>query len=327
MQHNDDAFATILLTSQVTPHREELVKPLSVSEYHQLREDVQASRLLSLGALINLDMSGIMLQLGVTEREAYRLCILLARTLPLSISLEGFYDADIDVVTIEDKPYPENMRARLGRKAPPLIYFSGRQELFRYPSVAVLGSLPPIGGAEERVRSFVQDAVENGFVIITDGADGLGRIAEEEAFLCDGRIIEVLSDSLAERVKRKRIAQMLKERRILLLSSVHPETPYIRSNALTRNKYIYALALAAVVFAADENRGSTWEGATEALRNRWNDFIYAWDTDLYSGNRALVARGAMKYGSSGNTSFEQMMQAWHSAAAEQICMFDWGDSR
>ena len=41
MTHNDDSFATMLLMSQITPQREELVRPLSTGEWHALHAQVR----------------------------------------------------------------------------------------------------------------------------------------------------------------------------------------------------------------------------------------------------------------------------------------------
>lgn len=321
MQHNEDAFATLLLMSQVTPEREELVIPLSIGEYYTLQDRVREAGLPGVGALIDLDMSGMSLKLNYSDQEAYRLVNLLSRTLPISVSLERFYDANIDVMTVEDRPYPRKLEKMLRRKAPPMLYFSGRPELLRQPAIAVLGTGAPRGDAHDRVRELVAQAVDRGYTVITDGAQGLSRIAEEEALALGGRVVNVLADGLFECATGDRESKAVAERQMLLLSIEHPDAVKTHSHARARNKLIYALSEAAFIFSADELRGATWDGATEALLNGYCGFIYVWDTDLYGGNRPLIARGAHRYLSEEHNPFAEMRDRWQSANAEQLSLF------
>lgn len=324
MQHNDDAFATMLLMSQINPSREELVRPLSTTEWHRLRAAVSDSELTSLGGLLRADMSELMFALNCTEEEAYRLCVLLGRTLPLSILLEQFQLSGIDVMTYEERAYPERLRGELAEKAPPMLYLVGRPELFRQPAIAILGALGARGDAEGRVRSLVRGAVDAGYVIITDGQNGLGQIAMDELKgLPDGRAIMVLGGGMVDMLSRPLIPELVQTRRLSMISQFHPEAPFTLSHANQRNRCLYALAQAAFVVGCDEEKGSTWAGAVEALRAKWCRFVYVLDTDLYPGNRALIQRGALPMPDLDKTPFEQMCGYWQSAQAEQICLFDW----
>ena len=121
MPHNDDAFATMLLMSQLSASRDEIVRPLSTAEFYSLRDAVGRCGLGSLGSLIGMDLSAIRRSLGLEESEAYRLCVLLNRVMPLSYALERFTEGGLDIVTVDEADYPERMRGRLERKAPPMI--------------------------------------------------------------------------------------------------------------------------------------------------------------------------------------------------------------
>lgn len=328
MRHNDDAFATMLLMSQINPSREELVLPLSSQEWHELKARVGKSDLISMGALLRADMSELMMQLGCTEAEAYRLCVLLGRTLPLSISMEQMSLNAIELVTYDEREYPDRLRDTLGMKAPPMLYIAGRPELMRQSAIAILGALNAKGDAAQRVRRLAREATEAGYVIVTDGQNGLGHIALDEAIACGGRAILVLGGAMAETLRGKPdIAALVSERRMLLVSQFHPDAPHTPSHAQLISKCLYALSEAAFVFACDEEKGSTWAGAVEALRSKWCPFVYALDTDLYSGNRPLIARGAERVPNLDQIPFSQLSANWASAQAEQTCLFDWNDPR
>ncbi len=321
MRHNDDAFATMLLMCQIDPSREELVRPLSISEWHALRERVEHSPLGNMGALLRTDMSELMQKLAISEEDAYRICVLLGRTLPLSMLFERIQARGIDMLTLQERNYPQALEDRLGVKAPPLIYLAGRSELFRQSAIAIIGALEARGDAEARVRGLARAAVQAGYVVITDGARGLGRIAEDEVRRHDGRVLSVLGGALSDALDSP-LGEMVRARQAGALSLVHPDAPYTLSHALERNKLIYALAQAVFVFACDDGRGATWEGAREALNAKWCNFVYCWDTALYRGNRPLIARGASVMPDLEQVGFEQLSAAWRSALAEQLSLFD-----
>ena len=321
MTHNDDSFATMLLMSQITPAREELARPLSTGEWHALYARVRA-RGMTMGELINLDMSGFMMRFGMSEQEAYRLCVLLGRVLPLSMCLERFYQDGIDILTWNQAIYPARLRERLGEKAPPMLYLAGRPELFKQDAIAILGAPNGREGGEERVRALTRMAVRSGYTIITDGALGLSRIAQDEAFRVQGRVIEVASGGLAARVKERDMLGLIELRAGAAMSITHPDAPHTVSHARSRNKCLYALAHAVFVFGAEKGRGAAYEGVSEALLRGWSDFVYVWDTPAYPDGRALIARGATPVCDVSPEAFEQMTRTWRGATARQMSMFD-----
>ncbi len=326
MQHNDEAFATMLLMSQIDPGKSELVRPLTTAEWHQLQAKLKASSLLSAGELLRADMGALMM-LGCTEEESYRLCVLLGRTLPLSISLEQQHMKGIDIITHEERSYPDKLRDTLLEKAPPMLYIAGRPELFRQSAIAVLGPLAPKGDTENRVRRLVREASEAGFVVVLDGQNGLGHIALDEVSKCSGRCVLVLAGAMSAALERPLIANLVSERRCVLLSQFHPDAPYTASHAIMRNKCVYALSEAAFVFACDEDKGITYAGAIEALRAKSCKFVYALDTELYSGNRPLISKGAVPIPDLDQTPFRLLSENWLSATGEQTCLFDWQEPR
>ncbi|MBQ3168679.1 MAG: hypothetical protein IJB99_02835, partial [Clostridia bacterium] len=102
MQHNDDAFTAMLLTLPLTADKEELVRPLASAEFLQLVGRVEAAGLGSIGSLIGMDISAVMAKLDMPEQEAYRICMLLSRTMPLSYAMERFYEQNLEILTSMD---------------------------------------------------------------------------------------------------------------------------------------------------------------------------------------------------------------------------------
>lgn len=321
MTHNDDSFATMLLMSQITPEREELARPLTTGEWHALYARVRAQGM-AMGELIGLDMSGFMMRFGMTEQEAYRLCVLLGRVLPLSMCLERFAQDGISVLTWNQAIYPARLRERLGDKAPPILYLAGRPELFKQEAVAILGAPSGREGGEEKARALARMAVESGYTVVTDGALGLSRIAQDEALQAGGRVIEVGSGGLAARVREKDMLGLIERRAGAAMSITHPDAPHTIPHARSRNKCLYALADAAFILGVEKGKGATYEGASEALQRGWTDFLYVWDSPAYPDGRGLIARGASPVGNITPEGFGQMARTWRGATARQMSMFD-----
>lgn len=321
MTHNDDSFATMLLVSQIDPGKEELVRPLSTGEWHALQAKLRA-RDMTMGDLLRMDMSAFMMRLDCSEQEAYRLCVLLGRVLPLSMCLERFAEHGIQVVTWHQSLYPARLRERLGVMAPPLLYLAGRPELFRQDAIAVIGAGTVQTGGEAQVRHLVRMATEHGYAIVTDGAPGLSRIAEDEALHIGGRVIEVDAGGLSLRTAQRDMLAMTELRLGAAMTLTHPDAPYTVSHARSRSKCIYGLSLAAFIIGVQKDKGTAFEGAAEALQRQWTDFIYVWDHPAYPDGRELIARGAAHVGDIGEDAFSQMDMAWRRTTARQLSMFD-----
>ena len=322
IMHNDDAFVTMLLLSRITPGREELVRPLTIGEYYALSHRMRESGMGGIGSILNLDLSGFMLNLDMTETEAYRLCVLLSRVLPMTMSLERFGINGIDIVTCCDRAYPKRFTERLGIKAPPMFYMSGTPAIFRSGAIAILGAQNARGHAQQVVSDLTTLAVRSGYTIITDGTNGIGYIAQEEADARGGRILELAAEALLSRVAQPGILSMIELGSGSVMSLEHPEAPYTASHALRRNKCLYALSRAVFIIGAEHKKGATWDGACEAMGKKYCDFIYVWDSELYTGNRALIERGATPFSQVSPDSFEKMINAWNRFAAKQLSFFD-----
>ena len=265
-------------------------------------------------------MSGLMLRYGMREADAYRVCLLLARNLPLSFLLERLGEAGVELVTLYDAAYPARIRAALGEKTPPTLFLRGRPELFRQNAIAILGAVPPRGDAEAHVRALVRQASGEDYVILTDGMTGLGRIAEDEAYACGGRVISFLPGSLMERIEKPMLSKLIEEKRGAAISPLHPEALPTLHHGHVRGRCLYAQASAAFVFGSELKKGDTWLCASDALRDRACRYVYAWEPSPYPGNRVLIERGAIPF--PGPVSFSQLAEVWRGAEAEQISFLD-----
>jgi predicted Rossmann fold nucleotide-binding protein DprA/Smf involved in DNA uptake len=103
-----------------------------------------------------------------------------------------------------------------------------------------------------------------------------------------------LGNSLTRAVVSKKFRDALREGKLVLISPFDPDAGFNVGNAMARNKYIYALSDWALVVNAALNKGGTWAGATENLRNGWVPlFVYS-SSMTSSGNKNLIEKGGIK---------------------------------
>ena len=321
MPHNDDAFATMLLMSQLSANRDEIVRPYSTAEYYRLRDQIAACSLGRLGNLIGMDLSGIRRALKLEEQEAYRLCVLLNRVMPLSYALERFAEGGIDITTLDEADYPERLCARLEQKAPPMLYSCGDRALTSTSSIAIISNTCARPDVLECACELAAKACACDVTMVTGGENGFGRLIEREALQENGRVISFLAESLADRIYQPGLSEMIAMRRALVMSMLHPEARYTASHALERNKCLYALSNAAFVISCEKGKGAAWEGASSALRNRYVDRLYVWDNPEIPGNLELIARGATGFHSPHEIPLKELKAAWETPDFEQMSMF------
>lgn len=315
MRHNDDAFTAMLLSLPLTANKEELVRPLSSAEFSALAARVSASRLKHIGALMNMDISDVMRTLDVTESEAYRICMLLSRSMPLSYAMERFYEQNLELLTIYDAAYPDRITTRLDVDAPAAMYTCGDISLLNMPLIGILGisGVKMSATIEENLRVLVRGIIHEGFGIITSSELGAARFAESEALACGGKVVCTLAGDLLRKKEDPECAKAIRDRNMLLLSLVHPDAPHTIVHALTRNRLVYALPSACFIATTDGKRGES-----EALRRHFSDWMYVFDMPDPPGNRQIISRGITPIYDIRQMDFSQYARNWRMAEAEQL---------
>ncbi len=319
MKHNDDAFATMLLMSQISAEKEELVHPLSTGEYYRLREQLRGSSIRRVGLLIDRDIATVQQALGIQEEAAYRICVLMSRAMQLSYAIERFAEKGIEICTVDEKAYPKQLAEKLGDKAPPMFYCCGEERLASALSVALIGSSPAAGAVKEAAKVLIRAAIDASLTLVTGGKVGFDRFVEEQVMLCGGSFVSCLAESLAEKSLRPGVSEMIASRRALLISSFHPDARYTLTHALEANKCVYALSNAAIVLSCEKGRGGAWEGACSALRNRFTERLYVWENHDLPGNMELIARGATAFTDPARLPIKQLAAQWAAPTYEQTC--------
>lgn len=215
---------------------------------------------------------------------------LLDRGVALSLALQKWADAGLWVLTYLDDDYPWRLKKRLSTHSdfPSLIFGVGSRKLLQLGGLAVVGSRkPPKHFNPEIFEEYYLDyakslggvAAEEGVIIISGGALGVDINSMRGALESGGKTVGVLTDQLLKKSNdnsfwqcERKIQDCILDGQLTLVSVTDPEKelrhrPYGWA-AMQRNKYIYALSDAAVVVRSGE-KGGTWSGAVENLKNSW----------------------------------------------------------
>ena len=89
---------------------------------------------------------------------------------------------------------------------------------------------------------------------------------------------------------------------------------------MMRNKYIYAQSEATVIVKSDYNKGGTWNGATENLRNQWA-LTLCRNHPSYPGNKALIEKGAIPVGDDWDGSIQVFAEKETQKCVQQLSLF------
>ncbi len=288
--------ATLLLTAPLIVGRrggesKSSVRPLTFTEYmnlaRQLRDcDKQPADLLTSGALNILEQCNV-------SFDNTQVTQLLRRGFQLSQALEHWATRSIWVVSHLDADYPSQIKARLGKSAPPIIYGSGNLTLLDNGGLAVVGSRDISDVLIEYAQQIGCIAAISRCSIVSGGARGVDQAAMRGALNRGGTAIGVLADDLERAVMHRENRDRLIDADLALISPYDPRAGFSIGNAMRRNKLIYALSDAGLVVNADHNKGGSWAGAVEQLDKLRLVPIYARaDGEVGKGLEALLGRGA-----------------------------------
>lgn len=285
---NQNGMAIAILCSRLCMG--EGVKPLEPKEWSTLANAMRAQKIQP-ADLLEYSGQDFAEKFQYSQAQIDRVRRLIDRSASLGFELDRYASQGITVVTRADEGYPVQLKRKLGNACPPLFYVSGALELLERKSVGYVGSRAVSEEDIDFVRQTVAKTVGRDYLVVSGGAKGADSVAMEEALEQGGGCIAYLADSMERKLKHSRTVMAIQEGRLLLLSAVNPSAGFHAGMAMARNKYIYAQSSGTVVVRSDYNKGGTWSGATEDLRNGWCP-VFCWDRPDYPGNQALIRKGA-----------------------------------
>lgn len=287
-----DTQAVLLLCGYFGKMAPGAAKPLATGEYGRLARWLveRQQRPSDL-----LDMEDADLRTVVEAKlEPSRVRSLLKRGTALALATEKWLRSGLWILSRSDEEYPKHLKKRLGMDAPALLYGAGDPRLLLRGGLAIVGSR----NASEAALEFTQEVAARcgveGIAVVSGGARGIDSAAMQAAGEANGITIGVLADSLLAAIRNRQNRVGLESGKLVLLSPFYPEAGFNAGNAMARNRCIYALADQALVVQSDLNKGGTWAGATENLREGWVPLFVRSDPNA-PGNAELIRKGARPF--------------------------------
>lgn len=292
MKFSDNAMSVILLCSYIGIKKESSQKPFSLGEWEIFLEKIIEAKL-EPAIILNKDLS-ILKKLNYDKSSIERIEALVSRGGSVAFELDSLSNKGIDVITLFDADYPVLLKRKLKRKAPPVLFYAGDINLAKKIGIAVVGSRNIDQAGMDFTKELVRKASEERLIVYSGGAKGVDFISENTAIQNGSAVVSFIADSLLTKIKKNDILNYIMQGRLLLISDVKPDVGFSAARAMNRNKYIYAAAYGAFVIASDYNKGGTWSGATENLKNEWTK-EFVWNHKAYNGNLKLIEKGGIPY--------------------------------
>ena len=273
----------LLLTSQLgDPQR----KPLTVAQLRTLATRVRTAQ--RRAGDRELDMADLR-ALGYGEEMAGRILALFAQEAALDHYLRQGRRSGCVPVTRVTEGYPACLRTRLGLDSPGCLWAKGDISLLEQPKIALVGSRD-LNPENHRFAAEVgRQAALQGYVLVSGNARGADRTAQDACMDAGGKVISILADRLDEKKQQENV---------LYLSEDGFDQPFSAQRALSRNRCIHALGIAAIAAQCSLRTGGTWDGSVKNLRFGWSP-LYVFDDGSESA-KLLEQMGASLIG------FEQL---------------------
>lgn len=300
MKYTDNEMCTILLSSYIGLSEESEIKPLTLGEWNKFVDILVENKLEP--SIAYKDEIITLKNFGYDDIFIERIKSLVGRGAKVAFELEEYEKKGINVITFLDKNYPKLLRRELKNKKPPVLFYAGDILLSNKVGIGIVGARNVTGDGVQFTTDIVKKAVNEKMVIYSGGAKGVDVTAQTVALNNGGAVIAYIADSLASKIKKKDITQYVADGRLLLVSDLKPDVGFSVGRAMNRNKFIYASAMGTFVVESDYNKGGTWTGAMEAIKNKWGK-VFVWDNSL-TGNKKLIEAGGRAY----NISEEKLME-------------------
>lgn len=291
MNVDEQTQAVLLLTAWFSKPAKGDPKPLSPTEWGRfaqwLKEKGAVPEMLLTGDDPQQFLQGWFDRTVTSERIAR----LLERSAALGFALEKWQRAGLWIMTRSDADYPARLKKRLKFDAPPVLFGCGNRKLLEQGGIAVIGSREAGQDDLAFASRLGGEIAQQGFSVVSGGARGVDETAMLGALEKEGTVIGVLAENLLRAATSSKYRKGLLAKNLVLVSPFNPEAGFDVGNAMARNKYVYCLADAAAVVATGKDKGGTWAGAIENLKQGWVPLWVKPHPDLNSGNAALMERG------------------------------------
>lgn len=255
-------------------------KPLSLHQLHLLRQRMRSEQA---GGDASAALSVPFFQsLGYSEAYAARLAALFDREEILQQYLDlGAQKGCLPLTCISER-FPQQLRDRLGKRCPAVLFYCGNIALLQRRRIALVGSRKLKAYGSAFAVKVGELAAMEGLTLVSGNAHGADKTAQEACLQNGGSVIAVVSEPLC--------GQQPSSDRILYLAESGWHQPFSAERALSRNRLIHALGERSFVAQCGIGSG-TWQGTEDALKHEIAPVFVC--NDGSAGAKALENLGAV----------------------------------
>ncbi len=239
----------------------ESIQPLSETEYGQLALRMELLRQETPDAELD---AACLRRLGCSATMQERIPALLRRREQLARYLAEH--PELSIRTRISAGFPQRLR-RLGERCPAALFLKGDVTLLQTPCISLVGSRCIAPANRAFAAAIGVQAAREGYTLVSGGASGADRAAQDACLRAGGRVICVVPDALIDHPAHARV---------LFCSLEGYDLAFTAARALQRNGVIHALGEKTFVAQSDFARGGTWSGTTENLRCGLSE-VYVYD--------------------------------------------------
>jgi DNA processing protein len=214
---------------------------------------------------------------------------------------EKIIKKNIKIITLDSKYYPRQLINNLDTAAPPLLFCGGKLDLLNALNVSIVGSRDVFKEGIDFTKNIAKQLAFSGYNIVSGYAKGVDTLSHLTALENDGTTTFVLSYGLYDFKKKKEFSDVKWTDNILAMSEFSPESKWLSSHAMIRNKTIVGLSNAVIVVQAgpekDEkgNMSGTFNSGKTALKYNIPLFVLSPSiVDNAKGNKDLIKQGAIE---------------------------------
>lgn len=174
-------------------------------------------------------------------------------------------DNGIDILSENDRKYPEYLKKMLGAKCPPILFASGNIDLLNTLAVGFCGSRKTSEKGLSIASECAEQLVAQNITVVSGYAKGTDMSVHKAALKNGGRTICVLAEGILKYRKKREIREYISDDNCLYVSQFMPNTVWNSGNAMRRNSIIIGLSRAMILVESGKS-GGTFSAGKEALR-------------------------------------------------------------
>jgi DNA protecting protein DprA len=229
---------------------------------------------------------------------------------------EQIEENGVNCITILDEDYPELLKNRLQKKAPPLLMVLGNKNLLNTTTAGFCGSRKASEKGIATAKDCADQLARKGINIVSGYAAGVDMATHKAALECGGTTTLVLCEGILRFRKKRDLKDIWDWERIAVVSEFLPGVPWSVRNAMQRNNTICALTSAMILIESASKGGSIAAGRT-CIEMGIPLFapVYEGMPETAIGNRELLGQGAQELYKNSCTNRANMKNAF--AAIEQ----------